>query len=352
MYPRCLSCDRSLGTNAELPHLPIGRRVAFDRATGRLWVICTRCDQWNLVPLEERWEALEDCERVAGSAEVRAPGDAIGFARTARGLELLRVSGHDSVDIANWRYARRFSHRRFALVWIASALGVMATLLGVRGGIETGSAWVGVYITAVLGLSVASWWQRLPRLWVAVRDRASGTRVWPWQIGRVRLARFGKDARPTLLVPDGRHDTRLHGDDAARMLAILLPRVNGADCVNVSLAGSLRHVEAAEHASARRHRQGAERSRDAGAVMSPWEHIAARFHKQALVDIEPETRVALEMAVTEELEHADLAARSSALEGGLRAEEEIASIADDLLMPADIVERIEREKQKGKRKAR
>jgi hypothetical protein len=54
VYATCLRCERALGTNAELPHLPVGRRVAFDAATGRLWVVCTRCGQWNLTPLEER----------------------------------------------------------------------------------------------------------------------------------------------------------------------------------------------------------------------------------------------------------------------------------------------------------
>src|SRR5688572_21345683 len=65
VYHTCLRCDRSLGANTELPHLRVGRKIAFDTRRGRLWVICSRCGQWNLTPLEERWEALEECERLA-----------------------------------------------------------------------------------------------------------------------------------------------------------------------------------------------------------------------------------------------------------------------------------------------
>ena len=34
---------------------PVGRRLAFDPAKGRLWVVCRSCERWNLTPLEERW---------------------------------------------------------------------------------------------------------------------------------------------------------------------------------------------------------------------------------------------------------------------------------------------------------
>jgi hypothetical protein len=78
MYTSCLRCDRALGTNIELPHLRVGRRVAFDITSGRIWVICPACAQWNLVPADERWEALGECDRVAnawssGSPSRRSP---------------------------------------------------------------------------------------------------------------------------------------------------------------------------------------------------------------------------------------------------------------------------------------
>lgn len=75
MYATCLNRDRSLQGNTDLAHLPVGRRVAFDEETGRLWVICLHCRQWNLVPMELRWEALEECKRIAADAESRVKVD-------------------------------------------------------------------------------------------------------------------------------------------------------------------------------------------------------------------------------------------------------------------------------------
>jgi len=64
MYSTCIFCNHALGTNESVEHFPIGRRMAFDSRRGRLWVICADCARWNLTPLEDRWEAIEDCERM------------------------------------------------------------------------------------------------------------------------------------------------------------------------------------------------------------------------------------------------------------------------------------------------
>ena len=58
MYATCLFCNRPLGHNESIEHFPVGRRLAFDAAKGRLWVVCPACERWNLTPLEERWEAI------------------------------------------------------------------------------------------------------------------------------------------------------------------------------------------------------------------------------------------------------------------------------------------------------
>ena len=40
MYSTCIFCNQSLGTNEAIEIFPIGRRISFDAAMGRLWVIC------------------------------------------------------------------------------------------------------------------------------------------------------------------------------------------------------------------------------------------------------------------------------------------------------------------------
>ena len=64
VYQTCMFCKKPLGSNAVVESFPVGRRLAFDAARGRLWVVCGKCHRWNLTPLEERWEAVEDCERI------------------------------------------------------------------------------------------------------------------------------------------------------------------------------------------------------------------------------------------------------------------------------------------------
>ena len=56
MYSTCIFCHAALEANDTIEHFPIGRRLAFDSERGRLWVVCRRCRQWNLTPVEERWE--------------------------------------------------------------------------------------------------------------------------------------------------------------------------------------------------------------------------------------------------------------------------------------------------------
>lgn len=63
MYRNCIYCAGDLGSNEIIEEFPVGRRPAFDGARGRLWVVCRRCERWNLSPLEIRWEAIEECER-------------------------------------------------------------------------------------------------------------------------------------------------------------------------------------------------------------------------------------------------------------------------------------------------
>src|SRR4029450_11411867 len=66
MYSTCLFCTNSLGGNDTVEEFPVGRRLAFDAAKGRLWVICQHCGRWNLSPLDERYDAIEAGEAAFG----------------------------------------------------------------------------------------------------------------------------------------------------------------------------------------------------------------------------------------------------------------------------------------------
>ena len=107
MYTACLFCNTDLGANHFLPTFPVGRRLAFDPRKGRLWVICTRCGRWNLTPLEERWEAIDEGERLFRGTRLRMSTDNIGLACFRDDFELVRIGPALLPEIASWRYGAR-----------------------------------------------------------------------------------------------------------------------------------------------------------------------------------------------------------------------------------------------------
>ena len=104
---------------------PVGRRLAFDQGKGRLWVVCRRCEKWNLSPLEERWEAIEQCERLFHDARKRTSTDNIGLARLSEGLELVRIGEPKRPEFAAWRYGDQFGRRRTRAIVVGVGAGVV-----------------------------------------------------------------------------------------------------------------------------------------------------------------------------------------------------------------------------------
>src|SRR3982074_2335665 len=112
MYSTCLFCHTELGADEAVEHCAVGRRLAFDAAKGRLWVVCRKCERWNLTPVEERWEAIEECERYYRGTRLRVSTDQIGLAQLSEGLELVRVGQPLRPEFAAWRYGDQFGKRR------------------------------------------------------------------------------------------------------------------------------------------------------------------------------------------------------------------------------------------------
>src|SRR5688572_5250856 len=133
MYRTCLFCSSELGSNEAVEHFPVGRRLAFDAAKGRLWVVCRKCERWNLTPLEERWEAIEECERSFRETKLRVSTDQIGLARLGEGLELVRIGKPQRPEFASWRYGDQFGRRRRKTIILSTAAfagGVTIPFLG------------------------------------------------------------------------------------------------------------------------------------------------------------------------------------------------------------------------------
>jgi hypothetical protein len=134
MYSTCIFCGGGLGENESIEHFPVGGRLAFDAEKGRLWAVCPTCGRWNLSPLEERWEAIEECERAFRATSVRTSTENIGLARLRDGTGLVRVGRPLRPEFAAWRYGAQFAGRQArSLLSLASlggaGLGVGAALL-------------------------------------------------------------------------------------------------------------------------------------------------------------------------------------------------------------------------------
>lgn len=114
MYRACLYCAGLFESNALFEELPFGLQVAFDAAQGRLWVICRSCGKWNLVPFDQRLEAIDACEREFRATRTRHSTDNIGLARHGSGVALIRIGRPLRPEFAAWRYGERLGARRRA----------------------------------------------------------------------------------------------------------------------------------------------------------------------------------------------------------------------------------------------
>ena len=140
MYRSCLYCCTDLGHNQVLEPMPVGRRVAFDPANGRLWVVCCACVRWNLVPFDTRLEIIDACERIFRETRTRFSTDNIGLARHREGLELIRIGAALRPEFASWRYGQEHQQRRRSSSGLgADAVGALNWIITTFSGGSFGS---------------------------------------------------------------------------------------------------------------------------------------------------------------------------------------------------------------------
>lgn len=102
MFTRCLTCDSPFPPNEVLEHLPLSERVAFDPGRGRLWVICRRCRRWTLAPIEDRWEALEELDKLTRE-RARLLSSTDNIALYSHGpIDIVRVGKANLTEQAWW----------------------------------------------------------------------------------------------------------------------------------------------------------------------------------------------------------------------------------------------------------
>lgn len=351
MYTHCVHCQRALGQNEVLEAFPVGQRVAFDEVQGRLWVVCRACERWNLAPFESRWEAIEQAERAYRGTRVRMATDNIGLARMPDGTSLIRVGRPLRPEFAAWRYGDQFGRRRRRM-WLTGGAATVGVAALVGGAFATGAGIIA--LSPLLNVSAAlmaasnararmiplahpdgDWFIPFGNPRLVPGTDAEG---WAIEVGWNRRLETPTTSWKTWLTPapggnngeNGR--VTLHGELAREALAKLLPSVNGGGAAPARVQQAVTLLDEAG---------GPER-------MLAWAVAQRRAWgvKQTFGDtgdlgyIPREARLAIEMAVHEDRERRALLGELAELERAWLEAERIARIADQLLVPDEITQRL------------
>ena len=359
MYTTCIYCHHDLGRNEALEEFPVGRRLAFDGAQGRLWVVCRRCERWNLSPLDTRWESIEACERAFEGTRMRASSDNIGLAKLREGLELVRVGSPLRDEFAAWRYGDQFGRRRKKAILVTGA----ATAAG--GALVVGGTLAGVSMAAMfpsLMASVQAWYR--DRVLLRVQDpegqhikiqrkhlytsRLVATRDGSgWDLHADYVTGWGKAGKK-----DIRRTMVASGSEAIGLAGQLMAHANRGGGSKKIVRRAVDRIEHAGHPEAflPQAAQAAEREwRMSGKTDLPEKKIKAltKGLPGTLAGLDGDLRLAIEMATHEEAERKALEGELKGLEAMWRLAEEIAHIADNLFVPDDVTAFVEAERSEN-----
>jgi hypothetical protein len=354
VFSTCLFCHAALGANDSIEHFPVGKRLAFDGERGRLWAVCPRCARWNLAPIEERWEALEECEMAYRAATKRVSTDNIALARLKDGTDLVRIGQPLLPEFAAWRYTHTFLRRaRWATVRQTTPPAVVNSVLIGAVSAAFGPSAVGLMLIPAAGVSTLftyagfmTWRMRQPTALVFTHEGALHG-VTPRVVGATRIT-YDADqglglrlqtqvVRPAHLLArsvgvrvqaDAKHtagEVLLTGEHAHALLPRLLPTLNQFDASGLLIDEAVARVE----------RQRLTHGVDDPVIALLAPRIAG--YRQSLFGtgesiglLSPESRLAAEMALHEDDERRALAGELGALYARWEEAETVAKIADRL----------------------
>ena len=317
MYTTCMFCNKPLGSNEVVETFPVGRRLAFDAARGRLWVVCKKCERWNLSPLEERWEAVETLEEIFRATRIRVSSENIGLAKHREGLELVRVGEALRPEFAAWRYGDQFGRRR-----------KRAILYGVGGAVVVGGIMIGgaaVGASAVFLSQAPNWINMVVHARTRVKLRTGDGRVLRLKHNDLlgtRLRPADDEVGYRLEVRKGKKKEWFEGAEAQRLVGAILPKMNSRGGKKSTVQTAVSQIESHGHPDEfLLDVVGGDQFRDKKGVPGYINKMPAP------------TKLALEMALHEEQERRALEGELWRLERAWEEAEEIAAISDDLLVP-------------------
>ncbi len=342
MFTRCLVCTAPFPANETLEHFPNAGRVAFDPVKGRLWAVCKECRRWSLAPIQDRWEALEELEKlVKDRARLLHQTDNVALLRYPP-LEIVRVGRANLTEEAWWRYGRELRQRRESYKKLTFA-GTIAAGAAAWGGLASGGlGWLGAWIL----------WEHAPdKLTQGARWLRFGSTAWR---GNRRCERCGhrfsslayRDRSGLILRPGDAEDDP--GGESALGIVKRCPRCGGHLGAGLTLTGleaerTLRRVLAYHHfagASERRVESATRLIQEAGSAGDA-ARLLVRQGKH-LGELRRTGAIALEIAANEHAEQRLLELELADLENRWREGGELAAIIDGELTPVPLLETLRR----------
>jgi hypothetical protein len=320
LFRRCIFCGGEFDENALFGRVPPGRGLTYDPARGRLWSVCERCRCWNLIPLEERFDAIETLERaVRDRGRLLASTPHVSLV-AVEDITVTRIGPAPLVEQSAWRYghelrARHATYRHPVTRLRIAALGACA-LAGEQAGMWKLEGGWGMSA----GADILRWRRFGSRAW-------SGRSPCPSCGSVLRVLRFNvswwlhprlDDGRLVIGVPCTRCDPwdtakvfDVHGKAGFLLLRRVLAYQNVAGARDEELRAATRLIETA------------------GSVDAVLKQLATG--RQSLWRLGPMGALALEIAVNAIAERRALELLLRGVEARWREEEALARIVDDEL---------------------
>jgi hypothetical protein len=327
VFTSCAFCSGELGGDGGQSGLGVGRRFAFDGWKSRAWVICQRCARWNLTPFDERLEVIAALDRMAAGGRVAATTEQVALIRVGP-YDVVRVGQPPRVEMATWRYGERIKARQREKMKVVVPVAIAVVGLTVAVNIAAGG-------------SMGAFMGQIPNLSNSIYMGIVGNRKIP--IESPICARCG-----SVMVLRNRHvkEARLQRGSRTDLALLLMCRrckgegalLEGTDA-QAALRGGLTYQ------NLRRSSKLKKKASEAATQVDAYGGAELFLARQAMREAKVGTykgaeALALEMAIDEQLELREL-------EQQWHAAEEIADIADNLLVDPAVEEALKRLKEKG-----
>jgi hypothetical protein len=327
MFTSCAFCSGELGGDGGQSGLGVGRRFSYDGWKSRAWVICQRCARWNLTPFDERLDTITALDRWVAGGRVAATSAQVALIRIGP-YDVVRVGQPPRVEMATWRYGERIKARERERMKVVVPVAIVVVGLSVA-------------VNVAAGGSMGAFMGQIPSLANSVYTGIVGNRKVP--IEPPICARCGN-----VMVLRNRHVKRArlqHTSRADVALLLICPRckgegalLEGADA-RTALRGGLTYV------NLRRTSKLKKKAPEAAMRVDAFGGADAFLAREALREAKVDTykgaeALALEMAIDEQVELQEL-------ERQWHAAEEIADIADNLLVDPALEDELQRLKDKG-----